>query len=260
MSTHEITDAELIRYLDGELLGTDRSELDTRLAAAPAAARRLAVLRQRSARLSSLIGAADANDLETQRSARSTRAAVEQAMNRRPRVLRLSPALQAAALITLLLGFGLAVPPVRAWMIEQVLQLVEAMSGSRAETLQPGEAPPADVPPQAAPLAIQLTVTSDTFTVQVAGAAGQLVVQRDTIDQAQAEPSTLGGANLVFMRNGLRIEGGSAATVHALRLPEHVRVLVLRRAGRVEVHPLAGPGSGPPLTLHLAGNEIHMVR
>ena len=250
MNTHEITDAELIRYLDGELRGADRSELDARLAATPAAAERLAALRQRSARLAGLIGTADPNELETQRSARAIRAQVEKAERTQRWLPRMSPALRAAAVITLLLGFGLAVPPVRAWMIEQVRQLVAALREPAAQPQPPAQTTPAAAQPQEAPVAIGFAVSSDTFTIIALNAQGELIVQRDTITRASAEQAANSGANLLVAPNGLRIEGGTPEAIHTLRLPERVRMVVFRRQnGVVEWLPMRV--NGLPLTLRL---------
>jgi hypothetical protein len=227
MSTHEITDAELIRYLDGELESAERSRLDARLAAAPAAAERLNTLRQSSSRIGSILSAADPNDLETQRSARAIRAQMQQARSQRS--LHMSPALRAAAVIALLLGFGLAVPPVRAWMIEQVRQLV-------GDQPAPEALPPANTrsveTPQVAPLDITFAISSDTFSLQYNGLAGELHVWRALGAEAKAEPSANSTANLMIVPNGLRIDGESANATYRLWLPARVTVLVVRSNAR----------------------------
>ena len=237
MSTHEITDTELIRYLDGELESAERSQLDARLAAAPAAAERLATLRQNASRISSILGTADPNELETQRSARAIRAQLEQARSRR--WLTMSPVLRAAAVIALLLGFGLAVPPVRAWMIEQVRQLVG--SEPAPEVSQPARAPATQPVPQTAPLVVNFAINSDTFFLQHDAAAGELRIKRSPDATVRAEPSAGSTANLTVVPNGLRIDGGAATATYTLWLPTRVTVLAIRSGARApQYHSLRG--------------------
>src|SRR5262245_48963579 len=104
--TNPITDAELIRYLDGELDAGTRSALDRRLASAPEAAARLEALRRRSRAMSQFIRSANPSGPATRASAD----AIRPLMTQPPRA-NWTPLLKIAAVIAVLL-VGVAVPPV----------------------------------------------------------------------------------------------------------------------------------------------------
>src|SRR5687767_2526537 len=90
-----IPDAELIRYLDGELTAVDKAAID----ASPEASARLNALRRRSARMSGLLASVAPGAAEVRTSADRIRPELDHAARRR---FVLSPPLKAAAAIALL--------------------------------------------------------------------------------------------------------------------------------------------------------------
>ncbi|MGH7472239.1 MAG: hypothetical protein ACRENP_30175, partial [Longimicrobiales bacterium] len=122
MTDNVITDAELVRYLDGEVTGEARTAMAARLANEPESAARLAVLQQRTTTLSRLLVEVDPAELEVRRSAHVMKPQVTQAARASMPTL-----MKAAAAIVLLFGLAFAVPPVRAWIVDQVMNVAQAI-------------------------------------------------------------------------------------------------------------------------------------
>jgi anti-sigma factor RsiW len=247
MPKDQITDEELIRYLDGEVTDADRSALAARLAADAGSSARLQILQQRSARLSTWLVGADPAELDVRRSAHVIRPQIEQARAAhayRPTMWK------AAAAIILLFGLAFAVPPVRAWIVERALDAAETMGWRAAQPDASLPATPAAVSEDAGPaLTVSIAVSRDTFEVQVARPGGRLVVVRETRTSASAEPPAAAG--IVATTNTLRIEGNNpAASTFTLRLPERVTVLRIRHDGQAAAtHVLPAPGQELQISL-----------
>ena len=242
--TSPITDAELIRYLDGELDAGTRSALDQRLASAPEAAARLETLRRRSRAMSQLMRAANPSGPATRASAD----AIRPQMTLRPRMQWESYLRTAAVIAILLVGF--AVPPVRAWLLARLLSASRVFSGETSTPMPSLEPASRPAPSTSSDVVYNFTVTADTFDLEVTQKAGTLVVKRSDDGSASAEARAAGTSFLVLPR-GLRIEGpANAQALYTVAMPARVQVLRLHRGTGVSLHTLTGGN----LTIDLARN------
>ena len=247
-----MTDAELVRYLDGEIEGAPRAALEARIAAAPDAAARLDTLRRRSARLSALLAELDPSVEEVQQSAAVIRPTVAAGAERSRRWLPGPAVLRWAAAVALLLGAALAVPPARAWMIERVRNAAGALgllhtAPEPAVKMPTGAAPDAA---QAASVRVTFEVRADTFEI-VAPPRGRLVLRRGTGPSGSAETSGAPGADLVVLPTGLLIEGATTDDArYDVELPASVAAVRVRAGAAAVLHAL--PPTGEELRIDLA--------
>lgn len=245
-----VSDADLVRFLDGEAEGMERDALASRIAADPIAAERLATLRARSADLGSWLHDLGPLEGEIAHAARELRVrlGIDRASagvaaridapretGRRDardgfqlrRLIRATPPLlRAAAIVLLFASAALAVPPARAWLIAAAARAADAL-GLRPPT-------PAPTPGDFAPgpdVTYRFAVDGDTLHVHVTGApAGSLVLRRTDAATASAELSGSGGASVVLEadRRLRYVSAGESGAVLALGLPTHVTVASVR--------------------------------
>lgn len=251
------SDADLIRYLDGELNADERARVDAAVAEDVVLADRLARLRARGERLRALLADGDPSEADTRAAnpaaptagqpranaqrghtvqSDATVRPIEGARATRTRRLALSRApgghwLRAAAVILTLLGAGLFVPPVRAWIVD------------RLESLVPGEDTAVEVSPaipsvdETAPLAYRMAVTGSTLFLDVdaAQAAGELTVRVADVANASLEPLDADAGDPVLVmpdEDRVRIQNGEASTAsYRLTLPRQVVTLRIRIGG-----------------------------
>ena len=250
-----VTDAELIRYLDGELDDDERDRIDEALAGDPVLARRLAQLRTRAERLSALLGATDAAPAVAAAPPAAS-APVAAAPPAAPaRVIDLNAAwaaqqgvpphpvrpyrplpgwFRAAAVVAFLLAGALLVPPVRAWIAGV---LTRVFDGGDEATPATGSQPVATTPIDT--LSITFATGSATFTIEFAAApaAGRLVVERTQVDSVSASLYTAGGREgLQRVRSDLlRVANTAGSTAdYRLALPPVVGTVVVRVPGRAD--------------------------
>jgi len=245
-----VTDAELVRYLDGEIEGAPRAALEARIAAAPDTAARLDTLRRRSARLSALLAELDPSAADVQQSAEAIRPAT--AAGARPsRGWLPGPAsLRWAAAVALLLGAALAVPPARAWMVERARDAAEALGLLDTAPEPAVEAPTGAAPDaiQAAPVRVTFEVRADTFEIE-APPRGRLIVRRGAGPTGSAESAGAPGVDLVVLPTGLRIEGTTTDDArYDVALPASVAAVRVR----------AGAGAALLRALPAAGEELRI--
>jgi hypothetical protein len=246
----EVPDAELVRYLDGEMSPVAARALEARIAADPAVAGRLEKLRLRSANLSALLGSVDPSEERTTRSERQIRSRMVAAARRSawavsPRLLRV------AATIVILIGVTVAVPPARAWMLERVRELA-AVFGFEPDapiTIRGQDI----VSPAEISFAFGFPVEAGIFEIE-APAAGELLLRRG--DSADGRVEVRGDTSVapLVLPAGLRFEGaGSENTVYEVTLPPAVTAVRLR-AGSIPPADHALPPAGETLTIDLAAN------
>jgi hypothetical protein len=242
-----VSDTQLLQYLHDELNDADRAHVEAQLSAQPAVTERLDVLRHRSARLSSLLAAADPRSAEVQASADAIRAIVDRdSMTHEHWWRRTPPALRAAAAIALLLGAVLLVEPARAWVLDRARTIAEAAGLINAAPL---ETTPVE-PQGGADVRVSFPWSSTTFDIAAGSAAGIVMITTGTADEATAEIAGTSGTSLMVVPAGIRIEGaGGAAATYTLTLPPAVAtVRLIREDGTVE-H--AVPADGRTLRLPL---------
>lgn len=236
-----VTDAELIRYLDGELESAERARVEALIAAAPAIADRAHVLRRRGTRLGTLLAAVDPSDADVRASATSIRRDI--AGDVRPHVPRAhgwrrTQLLRAAALMAALLGGTLLVEPARAWIIEQ-MRAAAVASGLIEPTPTAPAAPVA--PPSIEPgWRFSLPWSTDSFELDAGDAVGTLVIRRGTGPSAIIESADAGVTRIAITPLGMRLIGaGTGVATYTLTLPPTVSRLHLVRAGTPEEIPIA---------------------
>ena len=242
-----MSDTQLLQYLHDELNDADRARVEAQLAAKPAVTERLDILRHRSARLSSLLAAADPRPVEVQASADAIRAIVERdSLTREHWWRRTPPALRAAAAIALLLGAVLLVEPARAWVLDRARTIAEAAGLIDAA---PPDITPVE-PAGGADVRVSFPWSSATFDIAAGSAAGTVLITTGTADEVTAEIAGTSGTSLMVVPAGIRIEGaGAAAATYTLTLPPAVaNVRLIREGGTVE-H--AVPADGSTLRLPL---------
>lgn len=242
-----MSDTQLLQYLHDELNNADRAHVEAQLSAKPSVAERLDILRHRSARLSSLLAAADPRPVEVQASADAIRAIVERdSMTHEHWWRRTPPALRAAAAIALLLGAVLLVEPARAWVLDRARTIAQAaglVDAARLDTTPVEPAGGADV-------RVSFPWSSATFDIAAGSAAGTIVITSGTAGDATAEIAGTSGTSLMVVPAGIRIEGaGGAAATYTLMLPPAVATVRLIREGGTVEH--AVPADGSTLRLPL---------
>ena len=248
-----MTDAELVRYLDGEIEGGPRAALEARIAAAPGAAARLEALRRRSTRLATLLAELDPPATQVNESAAAIRPVVAAGVAP-ARAWPPGPApLRWAAAIALLLAAAFTVPPARAWMIERARDVAEALGLAAASPEAAPDAPAGSAADaaQAASLSVTFAVSADTFEIQ-APARGRLTVRRGAGAAGSAASAGTPGGDLVVLPAGLRIEGTTTRDArYEVTLPASVAAVRVRvGAGAATVHAL--PAAGAALVIDLA--------
>lgn len=244
----KVSDTQLLQYLHDELSAADRAHIDAQLAAKPAVAERLDLLRQRSSRLSTLLAAADPRPVDIQASAAAIRAIVERDSTSHEHWWRRTPpALRAAAAIALLLGAVLLVEPARAWVLDRARTVAEAVGLI--------DAAPLDVtapvePEDGADMRVSFSWSSATFDIAAQTAAGTLMITRGVANEVTAEIAGTSGTSLMVVPAGIRIEGaGGATATYTLTLPPAVATVRLIRDGGMVEH--AVPADGSTLRLPL---------
>jgi hypothetical protein len=248
-SMNDITDTQLLEYLDGQLTDAEKAAMDARITSAPEVAARLEMLRRRTARLTMLLADVSPNATHVQRSGELIRPQITQTRSRMLRIAAWSPGLKAAAAVALLLGLALAVAPVRAWILERTRDAAQALGMTRNEPAV-NTAPPVTpavpaIAPQEADVRITFAVTRDTFNVELPQGSGTLIVRRLDNVTGTAEAFGVPGASFIVLPGSLRIEGPAATAnaVYELTLPMRVRAVRLRRADSSDsVHLLHGAG------------------
>jgi anti-sigma factor RsiW len=235
-------DAELIRYLDGELSPGGAAALRMQLDASPELAGRLELLRERSARLSNLLSDLNpAPDLVRQSAAalrpRGTepqRAVAWWSISSAP--------LRAAAVLALILLGTLAVQPARAWMLERLRNIGETIGIVAEETAPVPVVTPVTLDQRTA---VAFPVAGDTFVIESSVAVGAVVVRRTTALGATLRTPPLATTEVVYLANGIRIagSGGDGATFD-LELPSSVSVIRLHHAdGSATAHTVPSEGT-----------------
>lgn len=246
-------DAELIRYLDGELDADERGRIDAALASDPVLADRLSTLRRRGQRLSALLADIDpgegvtaaANPAGKAEAGATTTADVREiASARSRRTAGRTRLLRAAVVMLPLLGAALLVPPVRAWIVE------------RLESIVPG--PGSDDIVSPAPAAGSGAAAVYTFAVEgpvveveldAVQSAGVLTVRLADSPAATLEPISEGAGDpvLILPDGRVRIRNTSAsAEGYRLTLPVSVSTLRIR----------IGDGTAREIRIDAGGGEI----
>lgn len=227
--TPENTDADLIRYLDGELSAEERARVAAALATDAALADRFARLKRRSMRLGALLAAVAPSDVETA-AAHPSRAARPA---RRPEA---QTGWLKAAIIIIAISLGaVLVPPVRAWIVHQLQRLATAPAGA------PSAAAPT-TGPQREPGVLELQFDvgpSATFeiTIAQAQAGGELRIRSVNGERAGAtRTGGDGGEEMLISSGGLRIGNlETSGASYEVLLPSRVQRVVVRIGGRVPV-------------------------
>lgn len=249
------TDADLIRYLDGEASADERERIDAAQADDAAVSERLDTLRSRGERLGELLAQTDpdAQVIDAANPARRTSSeAREQAVDPPERddfvaqvrsiyVARLkargrprdrSGWLRAAAVIIALLGASLLVPPVRAWIVDRL----EAITGDEGTAAEPSPGMPPDA---GAPIAYDITVTGSVLEVAIdeVQVDGELVIGRSAAAGAHLEPLGGGAGDPVLLSSDrVRIQNAAGSTSsYRLTVPPAVTTVRLRVSDR-EAH------------------------
>jgi hypothetical protein len=246
-----VSDARLMQYLHGELSDAERAYVDAQLARSAAAAERLRVLRHRTTRLSTLLGAADPVPADVQASAGEIRPIVDRTVVTHVNWWRRTPpALRAAATIALLLGGVLLVEPVRAWVLDQARAVAEAVGLLDTEPADASPAAPASSTPAAGvDVRYSFPWSASTFEITTGSAIGTLVITTGRAGQVTAATTGTAGSFLT-MPEGIRIEGeGATDAVYTITLPPDVRTLRLNHGGRTIEHTVPAGGSGLRLPL-----------
>jgi hypothetical protein len=241
-----VSDADLIRFLDGEIDGAERASLAARIAADSAATRRLESLRTRAADLSSWLRDLGPDDRDISAAARVMRPRIGHSTANRPAWRRIvastPPLLRAAAIVLLFASAALAVPPARAWMLETLKRVASTLG--TPEPVQPSDTP-LIVPEPTPDISYSFAVSSDTFIVRVTGRlAGRLMLEKTSSEQASAEVRGGPAAGLILLPDGVQFESAAeSGAVLDVKLPPRVRIVRVHIDGRADVAYEVTPGA-----------------
>jgi anti-sigma factor RsiW len=226
MTATHLDDGTLVRFLDRECEAEEQTAVRGHLDGCEACAGRLARFDAGSTAFSAALQAADGQT---------------------PRAVRPAPrwGLRAAAAVLILLGIGVSVRPVRAWIIQRAGAVWTALAGGFAPAAPAVPAAPAET-------SVSFVPSDGAFTIELSGrpAAGRLVVEAVAGDTARATVLDGSGAEaLVVLPSGLRISGPSGSSAR-------YRVLLPARLGPVRVliggeAPRVFDPAGPPLQIEL---------
>jgi hypothetical protein len=246
-----VSDTQLIQYLHGELSDAERTRLDALVAGSPVLGERLRVLRDRTTRLSALLGTLDPAPDAVQASAHEIRPIVDRDVVAPRRGWGPSTrVLQAAAVVAVLLGGALFVEPVRAWIVEQARAVGAAVGLIDVESAV-APVPEAGQGPVGSDVRFSFAWSSQVFEVSAGSVAGTLVVTSGppgeaTVEirgagEATAGDAAAGNAAFTIMPGGIRIDGvGGESVVYRLALPPAVRTLRVSHRGRTTEHDVSG--------------------
>jgi hypothetical protein len=272
--TPENRDADLIRHLDGELAAGERLRIEAALATDAGLAERMAVLKHRSARLASLLGSIAPSAAETtaadpsrgpaadpdagvtvvsiEAGRRTHRKApvmmVQQGARRNgpsgatgaPHVQAAQPRWLRAAIIIVALSLGAVfVPPVRAWIVQQLRRFTPS---APVVTPSPPLVPQTEAEPGVLNLEFEVGPSAAfEITIERVQASGELVVRSSDVERASASRrGSENGEDLLVSSGGLRISNVTASTAsYEVVMPSRVRRLIVRI------------GSRPPVTIEL---------
>jgi hypothetical protein len=253
-----VSDADLIRYLDGELTLDERQQLDAVLAMDAALTQRLSVLRRRSARLSTLLAAASPGAFETAAanpapapagvtpiSAARTARMTERREDRRARATSGERIwLRAAIVLLAVLGTAMAVPPVRAWVVDRL----ERIAGNAVT--EPAESPPQPAPaPPTENFSVSFAIDGPSFVVEIMASqmSGRLTLRSGEAAEGRADvQGEYAGESFVVIsaRQTLRIQNTPASRAnYIVALPSNVREVSVRLADGREVQVTLGSGT-----------------
>lgn len=189
-----VQDADLVRYLDGELDTADRKRVADALASDPTLSRRMEQLRARASRLTALRQAIDPDPSEVPTHGTAPHVSKVVELNAawaaqqgvEPHIVapyRPMPGyLRAAAVIAALLAASLLVPPVRAWIVATFRSIAgedaEAAAIGQPDTLMPINT-----------FSISFATAAPAFTIEftAAPAAGRLVIASTAGGRVSAE-------------------------------------------------------------------------
>jgi hypothetical protein len=239
-----VSDTQLIQYLHGELSDAERTRLDALVAGSPVLGERLRVLRDRTTRLSALLGTLDPAPEAVEASAHEIRPIVDRDVVAPRRGWWASTrVLQAAAVVAVLLGGALFVEPVRAWIVEQARAVGAAVGLIEVESAV-APVPEAGQAPVGSDVRFSFAWSSSVFEVSAGSVAGTLVVVAGAEGEVTAEirrDADTGDAAFTIMPAGIRIDGvGGDGVVYTLTLPPEVRTLRLSHRGRTTEHDVSG--------------------
>ncbi len=215
-------DAELVRLLDGEGGEEERERTLAHMAVCTSCTERLEMIRHRGARLSELLAGWEADAIEVpEPPVPLSDIERARARGRSPAPALLPVWMRVAAGIVLLLGVGLTVSPLRAWVIERWAQVSAQLAGR--EVVEQPERPHG----AASGHVVSFLPEGDEFLLQVdaAQAEGVLELLIEAVPRASAEISAgAAGENLLVLPYGLRIRNaaGSQAS-YRVTLPAALR-------------------------------------
>lgn len=243
-ATPHLDDGDLIRLLDSELDDRRAVRVEAHARSCDRCGRRLDALAARSVAASSLLRrTAAALPPPPSRSREAVMAAYRAggaAVPIRPaRTRRAGPGpatrrhlLRAAAVAALLLGVGIGVPPVRAWVGERIAAWTGVFRTDPAPAIL--EAATVSFVPSTRDLVIRFDAPGGAarFTV---GASDRLT--------ADATGPEAPGVRLLVMNDGVRVPGGSDGVDYRFTLPAGTRSVRVQLDGRViSERRLEGPG------------------
>lgn len=212
-------DAELVRYIDGELSPDDRARVEAAIAGDAQLASRLETLRARQQRLRTMLERSDTPvpDRPAEPSAHEAPAARGSAW-----------LLRAAAIVLVLAGIVSLVPPLRAWIVDQLTRV------TAPDPNAPPPPPPVSDVPDTADIAFRHVFQNFDFELVNAQREGTLRIRVAEVEQVAAEMHTRTGAEQFFhIPEGLRILNvpGSVAD-YEITIPPAVRRVRVVVGGR----------------------------
>lgn len=224
------SDAELVRYIDGELEGEERARVEDAVASDPQLAARLDTLRRRQQRLQSMLTRTDP-PVPDRRAA--VLANVPSATSSRTAPAGSQWLLRAAAVILVLAGIVSLVPPLRAWIVDQLVRV------TAPDPAAPPPPPPlSDVPDT---VGVEFSHSFQNFDFELVNAqrAGSIRIIVADVETVQAEIRTRTGREEFFrIPEGLRIVNAPGTVAdYEITLPSTIRRVRVVVGGReVEVY------------------------
>ena len=240
-----LTDADLIRMLDGEPALSAVHDVRGHIATCDVCVARRELLSERRRRLAMLLTSTDIAV-----AAPSVPVELLLARARAPRPLHRRPAVRAAAVL-LVAGTLAAQPAVRGWMSEQWRRVTDRTPPTASVSSPPSSSPAA--PPAVAGTALTFESGPGPFTIVLEGRPSSGTLTIVSAEGTRASVERVSGVNLdlLVMPQGFRVRDAEGATASFV-------VRVPRSAGRVHVR-FGESTSSREITVDLGDAERRII-
>lgn len=223
-------DGELLRYLDRECDAVEREDIQRHVESCERCVATLKMFEDYSERLSAMLPTLDVDPPADARERALARARAAAPEIRRTSSWKAHLA-RAAVIALILLGLGLTVAPVRAWLAERLSEVQTLIRGAQpAAQERPGQESA-----QGSPSTVSFVPAAGVFSIDIAEPQQKGALTLTVAEGPRASAQVLGsaaGEGILVLPNSLRITNTSQSTAdYAVTLPGRLTEIRLRIGG-----------------------------